>query len=70
MTDRLDLTYSRLNREYRVWTTLHGDGRDAEGLRFGQHLWIKYDNMKGFTDVFNIESCDVVYSTLLQDIYE
>jgi hypothetical protein len=64
------LTFSRLKREHLTWSLLHGDGRDPEGIRFGQFLWLKYDNMKGFTDVFNVESCDHTYSILLKDLYE
>jgi len=64
------LDYSRLNGEYLDWSLKNGDGRNSDDLRFGQYLWVKYDNMKDFTDVFNYESCEKAYSTLLKDLYE
>lgn len=66
----MQLDYSRLNGEYLAWSLENGDGRNSDDLRFGQFLWIKYDNMKDFTDVFHYESCEKAYSTLLTDLYE
>lgn len=66
----MTLDYSRLNGEYLNWSIETGDGRNRDDLRFGQYLWMKYDNMSEFTDVFNYESCEKVYSTLLKDLYE
>lgn len=66
----MKLNYTRLNGEYLSWSLENGDGRNSEDLRFGQYLWLKYDNMKEFTDVFNIESCELTYTTLLNDLYE
>lgn len=64
------LDYSRLNGEYLNWAIENGDGRNSDDLRFGQYLWSKYDNMKDFTDVFHMESCETVYSTLLNEFYK
>ena len=66
----LILDYSKLNTEYIAWSIDHGDGRNKEDQRFGQHLWSKYDNMKDFTDVFYKESCEEAYSILLRDLYK
>lgn len=65
----MELTYSELNGEYLDWSIQHGDGRDDNDMRFGQYLWSKY-NMRDFTDVFNMESCEDVYSTLINDLYK
>jgi len=66
----LILDYSKLNTEYIAWSIDHGDGRNKEDQRFGQHLCAKYDNMKDFTDVFYKESCEEAYSILLRDLYK
>ena len=66
----MQLDYTRLNGEYLNWSLKNGDGRNSDDLRFGQYLWVKYDNMKDFTDVFNYESCEKAYSQLLKDLYE
>lgn len=66
----MELNYSRLNGEYLSWAIEHGDGRNEDDQRFGQHLCAKYDNMKDFTDVFYIESCEEVYSILLTDLHK
>lgn len=66
----MELNYTRLNGEYLSWSLANGEGRNSEGLRFGQYLNNKYNNMNQFTDVFYVESCEVVYSTLLKDLYE
>lgn len=66
----MELNYSRLNGEYLAWSLKNGDGRNEQDLRFSQYLWSKYDNMKDFTDVFHIESCESTYSTLLDDLYK
>lgn len=66
----MELNYSRLNGEYLAWSLKNGDGRNEQDLRFAQYLWSKYDNMKDFTDVFHIESCESAYSTLLDDLYK
>lgn len=63
------LDWHRLNGEYLNWSLKTGDGRNEDGLRFGQYLSTKYNNMQEFTDVFYIESCETVYSTLLKDLY-
>lgn len=67
---KMELNYSRLIGEYLDWSLTHGDGRNKQDLRFGQYLWSKYDNMKLFSDVFYTESCETVYSTLLNDLYK
>jgi hypothetical protein len=66
----MQLDWSRLNGEYLSWSLENGEGRNVDDLRFGQYLWSKYDNMKEFTDVFHMESCETVYSTLLKDLHE
>lgn len=67
--NKMELNYSRLNGEYITWSLTNGDGRNSDDLRFGQYLWSKY-MMRDFTDVFNMESCETVYSTLLKDLYK
>ena len=68
--NKMELNYSRLNGEYISWSIEHGDGRNKQDIRFGQYLHTKYNNMKDFTDVFYMESCESVYSTLLDDLYK
>ena len=65
----MELNLTRLNGEYLSWAVENGDGRNSQDLRFGQYLWSKY-NMRDFTDVFNMESCERVYSTLLEDLHK
>ena len=65
----MELNLTRLNGEYLGWAVENGDGRNSQDLRFGQYLWSKY-NMQDFTDVFYVESCETVYSTLLRDLYK
>ena len=69
MTNNMELNLTRLNGEYLSWAIENGDGRNKEDLRFGQYLWSKYQ-MRDFTDVFYVESCETVYSTLLRDLYK
>jgi len=66
----MELTYTILNTEYLNWSAENGDGRNSIDLRFGQYLWSVYDNMLSFADVFDIESCESVYSSLLKDLYK
>ena len=65
----IELTLTNLNIEYLNWSIQIGDRRDEQDLRFGQYLWSKYI-MESFTDVFNNESCEEIYSILLKDLYE
>lgn len=66
----MKLNYSELNAAYLNWSAENGDGRNKEDLRFGQYLWSKYNNMSNFTDVFYIESCEKIYSILLNDLHK
>ena len=65
----MELTYNKLNGEYLSWQHENGDGRCENDQRFGQYLWSKYQ-MRDFTDVFYLESCEQTYSTLLKDLYK
>ena len=62
------LNLERLNLEYVQWCIANKDGRNEQDLRFGQYLWIKYENITDFTDVFNYESAEKVYLTLTKEI--
>ena len=44
------LTLDILETEYKTWTDKYGQGRDDQGVRFGQHLWIEYD-LNGLFDI-------------------
>lgn len=67
---KMELNYSRLIGEYLDWSLSYDDGRNKQDLKFGQYLWTKYDNMNLFSDVFYAESCETVYSILLNDLYK
>lgn len=63
----MKLTLSLLESEYKTWNMRWSDGRNKDDLRFGQYLWSKYENMKQFTDVFNFESAERAYNTIVKD---
>ena len=63
----MELNLSLLGSEYRIWNMRWSNGRNKDDLRFGQYLWSKYENMKDFTDVFNFESAEKAYNTLIED---
>jgi hypothetical protein len=66
----MKLTYQILNKEYLYWSTMIGDGRNKEDIRFGQRMHILYDMSDFKIDVFYKESCEEVYVELLEDLYE
>lgn len=66
----MKLTHALLNEEYVAWNIKNSDGRDNDDLRFGQYLCNRYDILGNFTDVFNFESAEKTYSTLLKEINE
>lgn len=66
----MQLNKNRLKSEYSIWTVSYGNGRNSDGLRFGQYLWSRYNNMYLFTDVFYYDSCESVYSILFREIEE
>lgn len=49
--------------EYLRWVKYHGDGRNGDDLRFGQHLHNKYGELE--KDVFYFESATRVFAELV-----
>ena len=43
----MELTVEILNEEFLSWTQEHGNGRNKEGMRFGQYLHFKYEVLMG-----------------------
>ena len=65
--DAKKLNLQDLNLEYLQWMLNNGPGRNENDLRFGQYIYNKY-NTDGFPDVFNTESAETAYKTLLEGI--
>ena len=65
----MKLTLERLNMEYLSWAVEFGEGRNKDGIRFGQYIHNKYD-VPARIDAFYIEKTTKAYDTILEDLSE
>jgi len=65
----MKLNYNRLNGEYINWSLKNGDGKNEEGLSFGEYIHKNYEMSYFRTNVSKIKSCESAYSLLLKELH-
>jgi len=68
------LTIAILSVEYQDWIAQFKEGRNKDGIRFGQYLWCTYNldtlfpNRDAGTDGFNTENASKAFTIILNQL--